>query len=278
MVGVRHFDWITRRATRHANARGVLTLTRAMRPLLLAVLVALSAPVGGLVGSQAPVRAAAQPQNLVERLEQALNASDSAGLEALLAPGQLPQWAPRLQRFTERFSNARWQLKAGEPLPDGRLPVAVSVEGRTEKDGLLFALKASQSLALRTQAGLITDQEVLNEQSLLVNAQGDLPVTLLIPDTVLTGSRYDVDVILDEPLGQAMVAGGLIALTPAQVRAQTSPDIQLEPLGSGGLFKSVQAPFQPGVQTWAAMLVHPDGVITVTKQVRVVSDRSQLGG
>lgn len=248
-----------------------------MRPLALAVLVAISTPVAGLVGAQTPVRAAAQSQNLVERLEQALNAPDPAGLEVLLAPGQLPQWSPRLQRFTERFANARWQLKAGAPLPDGRLPVAVRVEGSTEKDGLVFSLQASQSLALSTEAGLITSQEVLNEQSLLVNSKGDLPVTLLIPDTVLTGSRYDVDVILDEPLGQAMVAGGLIGLTPAQVRAQTSPDIQLEPLGSGGLFKSVQAPFQPGVQTWAAMLVHPDGVITVTKQVRVVSDRSQLG-
>jgi hypothetical protein len=47
-------------------------------------------------------------------------------------------------------------------------------------------------------------------------------------------------------------------------------------MGGGGLFKSVQAPFQPGVQTWAAMLVHPDGVVTVTKRVRVVSDRSEL--
>ena len=252
-----------------------------MRPLALAALVAVSAPVAGLVGAQAPVRAAAQPaaqaQDLVARLEQALNASDQAGLEALLAPEQLPSLASRWLRFTGRFPNARWQLKEGAPLPDGRLPVAVSVQGSTEKDGLMFSLQASQSLALSAEAGLITGQEVLNEQSLLVNARGDLPVTLLIPDTVLTGSRYDVDVILDEPLGEAMVVGGLISLTPAQVRAQTSPDIQLEPLGSGGLFKSVQAPFQPGVQTWAAMLVHPDGVITVTKQVRVVSDRSQLG-
>ncbi len=57
---------------------------------------------------------------------------------------------------------------------------------------------------------------------------------------------------------------------------QQSPDVQLEPLGGGGLFKSVQAPFQPGVQTWAALLVHPDGVITVSKRVQVVDDKSKL--
>jgi hypothetical protein len=42
------------------------------------------------------------------------------------------------------------------------------------------------------------------------------------------------------------------------------------------LFKSVKAPYQPGSQTWAALVVHPEGVITVTKRVRVVSDKSQL--
>ena len=109
-----------------------------------------------------------------------------------------------------------------------------------------------------------------------VSASSPLPLTLLIPDAVLTGARYDVDVVLNEPLGDALVAAGLTALTPEQVRDQRSPDIQLEPMGGGGLFKSVQAPFEPGVQTWAAMLVHPDGVITVTKQVRVVEERSQL--
>jgi hypothetical protein len=57
---------------------------------------------------------------------------------------------------------------------------------------------------------------------------------------------------------------------------QESPDIQLQPLGGGGLFKSVQAPFKPGIQTWAALLVHPEGVVSVSKQVRVVDDKSQL--
>ena len=49
------------------------------------------------------------------------------------------------------------------------------------------------------------------------------------------------------------------------------PDLPLAPQAGGGLFKSVQAPQQPGSQTWAVMLVHPDGVVTATKRVRVVS-------
>jgi len=33
----------------------------------------------------------------------------------------------------------------------------------------------------------------------------------------------------------------------------------------------VQAPQIPGSQTWALMLVHPDGVVTATRKVRVVN-------
>ena len=60
-------------------------------------------------------------------------------------------------------------------------------------------------------------------------------------------------------------------LTDEQLSAQIRPNLPLAPLGGGGLFKSVQAPQQPGSQTWAVMLVHPDGVVTATKRVRVVS-------
>jgi hypothetical protein len=226
--------------------------------------------------AQASLKQATPEQALVARLEQVLNAPNQKGLEALLAPEQRQELGPRLRRFAQRFINARWRLNAGAPLADGSLPVAVSVSGSTLSNGLQYSMQASQQLRLRVSDGLISGQELVQDQSVLTSAREPLPVTLVIPDAVLTGSRYDVDVVLDEPLGQALVAGGLAALTARQVREQQSPTIQLEPMGGGGLFKSVQAPFQPGVQTWAAMLVHPDGVITVTKRVRVVNDRSEL--
>ena len=93
---------------------------------------------------------------------------------------------------------------------------------------------------------------------------------------MLTGSRYDIDVIFDEPLGQAVAAGGLIELTPDQRQEQRPPLVQLAPLGGGGLVKQVQAPQQSGVQAWAVMLIHPDGVVTATKQVRVVDTETEL--
>ena len=45
--------------------------------------------------------------------------------------------------------------------------------------------------------------------------------------------------------------------------------IDLYPLGSGGLFKSVQAPLTPGKQILVALITHPKGIISITKIVQV---------
>ena len=233
---------------------------------------------GAAVISALPALAASGDDSaLSARLQQALNAEDRVqALSALMAPDQATSLIDRFRRFSVRFPETRWAVRPGQSLTDGRSTVQLAVSGTRQQDGLSYSFKATQRLAFSTDAGLITGQEVLSDQSVLTSARKPLPISLLIPDKVLTGSRYDVDVVVDQPLGKALLAGGLIAVTPQQVLAQQSPDVQLEPLGGGGLFKSVQAPFQPGVQTWAALLVHPDGVITVSKRVQVVDDKSKL--
>jgi hypothetical protein len=117
---------------------------------------------------------------------------------------------------------------------------------------------------------------VLRERSLLRSGEKPLSVSVLIPDAVLTGQRYDVDVIFDEPLEDALVAGGIAPITPQQQAVMVSPSMELGALGGGGLFKTVQAPLSPGSQTWAVLLVHPDGIVSATKRVRVVADRKSL--
>ena len=145
------------------------------------------------------------------------------------------------------------------------------MSGDFETEGLRFRLEAMERIAIRLDAGRISDQELIAHESLLRSGELPLAVTLQIPDAVLTGSRYDIDLIVDEPLGQALVAAGLIDITNQPREGLMHSNMRLEPMGGGGLFKSVQAPQIPGSQTWAVMLVHPDGVVTATRKVRVVN-------
>ena len=205
------------------------------------------------------------------RLQSVLNADDASSLDAVVSAELQPALNQRYQRFRQDFPGVTWRVEPAAPLADGRETLRLLVRGEAESEGLRYRLEAMERIAIRLDDGRMVDQELVAHESLLRSGERPLAVTLAIPDAVLTGSRYDVDLIVEEPLDQALVAAGLIDLTEQQVVDQLRPNVSLAPMGGGGLFKSVQAPQAPGSQTWALMLVHPDGVVTATKRVRVVS-------
>ena len=234
-----------------------------------------------LLVSTVPALAAAGPSAAqLQALETALNGTgelrgameDGPGLDVTLVE-------LRRRSVLRQFPDARWQLTTGKPLRDGRSTVQLQVTGSRQEGPTRYRLDAQQQLVLSSSGGpggRINGQIVIREQTLMRSGEADLPVSLLIPDAVLTGQRYDVDALFDEPLEGAIAAGGLVALTGQQVNALESPELQLGALGGGGLFKSVQAPFTPGSQTWAILLVHPKGIVSATKRVLVVADKTQL--
>lgn len=232
----------------------------------------------GLLLANPAAAAAAMPSGAqLQLLEKALNGG--AELAAVLENGTgLDVTLVQLRRraLLRQFPDARWQVGPGAPLRDGTATVQLQVTGSRQEGPTRFRLEAQQQLLLSSSGSRINGQTVIREQALLRSGEVDLPVSLLIPDAVLTGQRYDLDVLIDEPLDGAIVAGGLVALTGQQVSALESPDLQLGALGGGGLFKTVQAPFTPGSQTWAVLLVHPKGLVSATKRVRVVTDKAQL--
>ena len=234
-----------------------------------------------LVGCGSPGAALAAPPTAtqLQALEDALNAREDGPLEALLqqGPGIDPaRLQSRRQLLRQQFPNARWSLRPGPPLRDGQPSVSLRVTGTRQQGPSLFQLEGEQRLVLNTDGSRFNAQTVLREATIVRNGEEPLPISLLIPDTVLTGQRYDVDVIFDDPLDGAYVAGGLTALSQTQVAAMESPTIELGALGAGGLFKTVQAPYKPGTQMWAVLMVHPRGVVSATKLVRVVADKASL--
>ena len=234
-----------------------------------------------LLVSTVPAIAAAGPSAAqLQALETALNGTgelrgameDGPGLDVTLVE-------LRRRSVLRQFPDARWQLTTGKPLREGRSTVQLQVTGSRQEGPTRYRLNAQQQLVLSSSGGpggRINGQIVIREQTLMRSGETDIPVSLLIPDAVLTGQRYDVDALFDEPLEGAIAAGGLVALTGQQVNALESPELQLGALGGGGLFKSVQAPFTPGSQTWAILLVHPKGIVSATKRVLVVADKTQL--
>jgi hypothetical protein len=243
------------------------------RPLLAALLGAL------LFTAMAPVRAANPTPAQLQALEAALNGEGDTALAGLLqaGPGLDPAEIQNRRRLLRgQFPDLRWRVSSGAPRRGGQPTVSVKLSGTRREGSTTFRLDAEQLLLLQNEAGRFNRQTVLREQSMLRSGEQAPTVSLLIPDAVLTGQRYDIDVIFDEPLNGALTASGITALTPEQVASLESPTVELSGQEAGGLFKTVQAPLSPGFQTWAVLLVHPRGVISATKRVRVVADRAGL--
>jgi len=222
-----------------------------------------------------PLRAAPS----LQALQDALNDPSPAALAAVLEPGRGLDPADLEKRrvaLRQRFPDAQWRVQPGPALRDGRSSAEVLVTGSHSEGPTRFRLEARQQLVLGSSGARFNSQEVIRESSIVRSGDADLKVSLLIPDAVLTGQRYDLDVVFDEPLEGAVVAGAIQPVSAGELLRLQTPDLSLEALGGGGLFKTVQAPYQPGSQTWAVLLVHPRGVVAASKQVRVVADRQAL--
>ena len=244
------------------------------RPLPPAAL-ALVGLVFGVGWAPLPLQAAPSLQALQAALNDPSPQALSAVLEAGdgLDPAQIEQ---RRALLRQRFPDAQWRVQAGAPLKDGRPTTEVVVSGSRQEGPIRFRLEAHQQLVLSGNGARFNRQQVIREGSILRSGDADLKVSLLIPDAVLTGQRYDLDVVFDDPLEGAVVAGAITPVSGADLLRLQTPDMPLEALGGGGLFKTVQAPYQPGLQTWGVLLVHPKGVVAASKQVRVVADRAGL--
>ena len=93
-----------------------------------------------------PGHAARLERQLVDRLHQALNNNDAAGLTALInQEGTMDpqQLMARLGRLEERFGPLTWQVSQGQPLPDGRALLELEVRGMGEVAGVLYQLEAT---------------------------------------------------------------------------------------------------------------------------------------
>ncbi len=228
-------------------------------------------------GSTTPSLAASKKLQIIsKRLQQALNQRQDSSFESIFYRKQSAEIRSKQISLLNRFPNTKWSVRPSIPLKDGRPTLNILISSNKESRQQQFTFKAEQKFAITTINEKILDQELISEYSILRSGNKNLPVRLGIPDVVLTGTKYDVDVILENPLEDSVIAGGLVGLSPTHIQNQINPPIKLTPLRSGGLFKSVQAPLTPGIQRWSAIIAHPEGIISITKMIKVVSKLKEI--
>ena len=96
-----------------------------------------------------------------------------------------------------------------------------------------------------------------------------LIIKIISPDKVFTGQKYEINLVIENPLGNALTASGMVLLKNEDNINLSNDIFGIKPNQSGGLFKYVQAPLNPGSQTFSAIITHPEGIYSITKKIEV---------
>lgn len=130
---------------------------------------------------------------------------------------------------------------------------------------LVTEVRARQTV----QNGLVIRQELLDERTTTQWGSKPPRVRVRLPERVRPGDTYTFDAIVQDPLGDTLLAGSAID-TPVRPELYAIPqNAALEPISAGGLFKVGRAPNSPGSRWISAVLVGPEGMTWITERLEV---------
>jgi ketosteroid isomerase-like protein len=116
----------------------------------------------------------------------------------------------------------------------------------------------------------IVSQEVLSEQTRLTGGDKPPNVNISLPEQVNVGQTFSFDAVVKEPLGNDLLLGSALEESISLERYLQPAVITLEPLSSGGIFKTGQAPQQPARKWISAVLIKNGGITIVSQRLNVV--------
>ena len=167
------------------------------------------------------------------------------------------------------FPNSKWKIKRLKSDIANQDILRIKVSGEKIVNGEIHILESNFDYLFSIVNGKIDEGIIKNLFTIIRNDKNKIDISFKIPDKVLTGSKYDIDIILNKPLENVIIAG---AIKQHQVNLFFDQEISLEPLASGGIFKITRAPTKPGIQIWSGIIAHPEGMITFTKSIDIVDE------
>ena len=204
-----------------------------------------------------------------QNIEKELNQRNFVTLEKYFDKNEKIDFKNKFFKLIKEFPNAKWDIIQSKSINANQHKLDMKLFGSKNLNGKNFKLESRFNFIFNYDNGLIKHSNIQNNLTTIRNDDNQIDIQISIPDKVLTGSKYDIDVVLNEPLEETIIAGGIKEYQEGKLLNQSIP---LEPLATGGIFKVSRAPLVPGNQTWTGIIAHPSGLVSFTKTVNIVDD------
>ena len=206
-------------------------------------------------------------KDIFSQLENSLNKGDFESINKFLNKNEKTKLKNKYSKITKEFSNIKWKINEIDSPQSKKHILEIRLSGSKIMNERKFLLESKFNFLFSFDNGIISKSSIKNHITTIRNDQNKIDLEISIPDKVLTGSNYDLDIFIKEPLGKKIIAG---ALKEHNETLLLNESILLEPLASGGIFKVTRAPIKPGIQIWSGIIAHPEGLVSFTKSVDIV--------
>ena len=205
--------------------------------------------------------------DFIRNLENSLNKRDLEFIRKNFRNDENKNIPKQFSKIINDFPDSKWTIKRLKSTIPNKEILRIKVLGKKIVNGEIHILESNFDYVFSVLNGKINKGTIKNLFTTIRNDDKKIDISFKIPDKVLTGSKYDIDIVLNKPLEEVIIAG---AIKPHQVNSLFEQEILLEPLASGGIFKMTRAPSKPGIQIWSGIIAHPEGMITFTKSIDIV--------
>ena len=205
---------------------------------------------------------------LVNQLEVILNQKKHNLLKDLFLQESLKKFNKHYQGFRKKYKDSQWSINTISNSP-GKIFLDVKITARREIGDQIYILNSKQTVKLETSQNKILSYKVMNEESTLNTKNSTLIVKMISPEKVVTGEKYEMNLIIQKPLDNSFIATGMIVLNNKDSINISNDHFEIKLNQSGGLYKYIQAPLEPGFQTISALITHPKGIYSITKKIKV---------
>lgn len=264
---------------RHSIAARQLASSQPVKGLLSFLLgLGLVLSLEGRLGAESPESAPVELKALLAQIDAAASRQDLERVMAFYSPNftnadgltyqalsqvleDLWKRYPSLKYETELQS---WETVDGEWVAQTLTTLRGTTQAGKQKKLLQSTLQSRQYF----QGDKILRQEILSERTEVMAGANPPQVKVVLPDQIRAGEKFDFDVIVQDPLGDNLLAGAAIDETVQGDRYLNPSSFQLKLLQSGGLFKRGQAPEKPETHWISAILIREDGITLIARRVR----------
>ena len=190
-------------------------------------------------------------------LENALNTRDLKLIKDIFKEDENFKITEQFNEIIKDFPNSTWQIERLSGENSKEKIFNIKVNGEKIVNGEIYFLESNFKYLFSIQNDKINNGNIKNLLTTIRNDQNKIDIIFRIPEKVLTGTKYDIDIILNEPLGDVLIAGGIIS---HQDDTYLKQEINIVPLASGGIFKTTRASSKPARQIWSGIITHPKAV------------------